>query len=123
VHVTHRTYQERRRESILRLAEQSPALRQDIWAHADLVITHVAAERSRHGRRRIDGPAPCIAVFRTSTGEGDHHDASHGALLASKGVDGKPDLLTIQAEAAEYSDVHLSHCYIGQLADTFCEAC
>lgn len=63
VHVTHRTYQERRREPILRLAEQSPALRQDIWAHADLVVMNVAAERSRHGRRRIDGQAPRIAVL------------------------------------------------------------
>ena len=123
VHVTDRTYQERRRESLLRLAEQSPVLRQDIWAHVDLVSTNVAAERSRHGRRRIDGQAPRIAVVRASAGEGDHNDASQGALLASKSADGKPDSLTIQAEAAAYSYVHLSHCYIGQLADTFCEAC
>lgn len=123
VRETHRTYQERRREFILRLAEQSPAWRQDIWAHTELVITNVAAERSRHGQRRIDGQAPRIAVLRASAGEGDHNDASHVALLASKSADGRPDSLTIQTEAAAYSDVHLSHCHIGQLADTFCEAC
>ena len=37
VHVTHRAYQERLRKSIVRLVEQNPALRQDIWAYTDLV--------------------------------------------------------------------------------------